>query len=124
MNELKPCPFCGSANVAISPYNGAKTAMCMDCLCMTAAYRGEGAKAKVTAAWNRRAAPENKALTLPDVSEQDRQSMRDFLHDCFAEWIDDPAVELHGMDEGEAELANAIMDALAARKPEQENGHA
>ena len=61
---------------------------------------------------NRRAAPENKPLTLPSVSDRDRQSMYDFLHDCFAEWINDPQVGLIGMNEGESTLANAIMDAL------------
>ena len=118
MEELKPCPFCGSTNVAISPYDGAKTVVCMDCLCMSAAYRGENAEANAIAAWNRRAAPENKALTLPSVSDRDRQSMYDFLHDCFAEWVNDPAAGLYGMNEGEAALANAIMDALDTRKPE------
>lgn len=61
---------------------------------------------------NRRAAPKNKALTLPSVADRDRQSMYDFLHDCFAEWINDPQVGLIGMNEGESALANAIMDAL------------
>lgn len=59
-----------------------------------------------------RAAPENIPISLPDVSKQDRHNMHDFLHDCFAEWVDDPSVGLHGMDEGEAALATAIMDSL------------
>lgn len=68
---------------------------------------------------NRRAEPENKLLTLPSVSDRDRQSMYDFLHDCFAEWVNDPSVGLIGMNQGEATLANAIKDALAACKPEE-----
>lgn len=71
MEELKACPFCGSTNVAISPYDGAKTIVCINCLCQTASYRGEDAEANATAAWNRRAAPENKPLTLKQLRGMD-----------------------------------------------------
>lgn len=62
MEELKPCPFCGGENVAISPYDGAKAIICMDCLCQSASYREDNALENAVSAWNRRAAPENKAL--------------------------------------------------------------
>ena len=61
--ELKACPFCGSANVEISPYGGAKAVACMDCFCRSEIFEGENAKEKAIAAWNRRAKPENKVLT-------------------------------------------------------------
>lgn len=71
MEELKACPHCGSTNVGISPYDGAKTVVCMNCLCMSAAYRGENAEANAAAAWNRRAALENKVLTLEQLRKMD-----------------------------------------------------
>ena len=71
MEELKPCPFCGSTNVGISPYDGAKTVVCMDCLCMSAGYRGEKAATNAIAAWNLRAALENKPLTLEQLRQMD-----------------------------------------------------
>ena len=71
MEELKACPHCGSTNVGISPYDGAKTVVCMNCLCMSAAYRGENAEANAAAAWNRRAALENKVLTLEQLRQMD-----------------------------------------------------
>lgn len=65
-----------------------------------------------------KARDEGQVMEMPDVSERDRQSMADFLHDCFAEWIDDPSVGLYGMTEGEAALANAIMAALTRTEAE------
>ena len=63
MEKLKACPFCGSTNVEISPYGGAKAVACMDCFCRSEIFEGENAKEKAIAAWNRRAAPESKPLT-------------------------------------------------------------
>lgn len=71
MEELKACPFCGNANVQISPYDGGKTAICMDCLCRTPTYSGDDALEKSITAWNRRSAPENKPLTLEELREMD-----------------------------------------------------
>ena len=71
MEELKACPFCGSTNVEISPYGGAKAVACMDCFCRSEIFEGENAKEKAIAAWNRRAAPENKALTLEELRKMD-----------------------------------------------------
>lgn len=79
MEKLKACPFCGSTNVAISPYDGAKTIVCINCLCQTASYRGEDAEANATAAWNRRAEPENKALTLFDKITESPEKLAKFL---------------------------------------------
>lgn len=59
-----------------------------------------------------KAQEEGRVVMLPEVSEQDRHGMSDFLHDCFAEWIDDPSVGLYGMTEGEAALADVIMSML------------
>ena len=58
MIELKPCPFCGSADIEISfryPLLGKKElrmlVVCNCCGCMTAQYRNED---KAVEAWNRR----------------------------------------------------------------------
>lgn len=115
MDELKPCPFCGGKMKVVNfmPHrpDGYWQGLCSKC----------GIKTKyiqtipdATTAINRRPAPENKPMLLPDVSERDRQSVYDFLHDCFAEWISDPTAGLHGMNAGEAILANSIMSALAS----------
>ena len=55
---------------------------------------------------------DGRCVVLPQVSEQDRRGMADFLHDCFAEWTHDPSVGLYGMTDGEAALASAFMAAL------------
>ena len=53
MSELKPCPFCGSSNVAINaPFGVACYVICRDCGAMTA--WGESDE-EVNKAWNRRA---------------------------------------------------------------------
>lgn len=59
-----------------------------------------------------RADRDGRCVVLPQVSEQDRRGMADFLHDCFAEWTHDPSVGLYGMTDGEAALASAFMAAL------------
>ena len=64
-----------------------------------------------------KAGDEGRAI-LPRVSERDKKGMADFLHDCFADWTHDPSVGLYGMTEGEAILANAIMDALTRAEAE------
>jgi len=71
MEKLRECPHCGSTNIGISPYDGAKSVVCMGCLCMTAAYRGDNARENAIAAWNRRAEPENEALTLDQLRQMD-----------------------------------------------------
>ncbi len=45
---------------------------------------------------------------LPDMG----LCMVDFLHGCFVDWIHDPSVGFYGVTDGEAALANAIMNAL------------
>lgn len=67
MEKLKPCPFCGSTNVEISPYGGAKAVACMDCFCRSEIFEGENTKEKAIAAWNRRAAPQSKVLTVDEL---------------------------------------------------------
>ena len=69
MEKLKACPFCGSTNVEISPYGGAKAVACMDCFCRSEIFEGENAKEKAIVAWNRRATSENKVLTLEQLRQ-------------------------------------------------------
>ena len=140
MSELKSCPFCGGEARLIESKVGGSAGVwavyikCPNCRAemngATGLYTDENFTEKMLSKWNRRAAPEseagvadtnvgNKPLTLPGVPERDRQSMYDFLHDCFAEWVHDPAVGLYGMNDGEAALANAIMDALKPERSEE-----
>lgn len=79
------------------------------------AYRALGTVEELTALV--KAQDEGRAI-LPRVSERDKKGMADFLHDCFADWTHDPSVGLYGMTEGEAILANAIMDALTRAEAE------
>lgn len=65
---------------------------------------------------------DGRCVVLPQVSEQDRRGMADFLHDCFAEWTHDPSVGLYGMTDGEAALASAFMAALGGTHCEAERG--
>ena len=44
--------------------------------------------------------------------------MVDFLHGCFVDWIHDPSVGFYGVTDGEAALANAIMNALTSAEVE------
>lgn len=80
MEKLKACPFCGSTNVEISPYGGAKAVACMDCFCRSEIFEGENAKEKAIAAWNRRAKPENKPQQLCAEDENFVQTKYGF---CF-----------------------------------------
>lgn len=93
---------------SLCPYCDGRDNNCTDCELQ--AYRALGPVEELSALVKAR--DEGRVVVLPEVSERDRQSMADFLHDCFAEWIDDPSVGLYGMTEGEAALANAIMAAL------------
>lgn len=54
MNELKPCPFCGSENVGISLWLGHCCITCRDCL-GGIAPAPDLTKEDAVAAWNRRA---------------------------------------------------------------------
>lgn len=49
--ELKPCPFCGSVNVEISPYDGKNVVICMNCFCKNS---GNVDLKKSKETWNRR----------------------------------------------------------------------
>lgn len=62
---------------------------------------------------------DGRLAVFPEVPEADRQAFVDGLSDYFQEAaVHDPSVGIFGMRDGEAELANALMDAL--RKGESE----
>ena len=64
MEELEPCPYCGCETAAM--HGGADNSTMMYWVsCLSCGARGGRAFSKDDAAkkWNRRAAPENKALT-------------------------------------------------------------
>lgn len=70
MNELKPCPFCGGKATISKTIDGMNwQIVCRgECRC-TSAYFAQ--KENTVAAWNRRAAPENKPLTLEQLRQMD-----------------------------------------------------
>ena len=121
MDELMPCKVCrGTPNVHESTQHGVTTyGIYHACASGDSVHiRSRLTRDEAIDAWNRFATPEDRPLLLPAVSERDRQSIYDFLHDCFAEWINDPSVGLRGMNAAEAVLANSIMSALASGSEE------
>lgn len=68
MDELKPCPFCGG-EAKISHYDNRSAVICMSCLNQTGAY-DDCNDAKAIIAWNRRAVPGNKPLTLEEFERE------------------------------------------------------
>ena len=82
MGELKPCPFCGKSMLTIefndrSPnlFPFSAHVLCLNCLASVGSHGFEQtqheAELKARAAWNRRAAPENKARreSAPEPAE-------------------------------------------------------
>lgn len=73
--DLRPCPFCGSEGLRytildISKEKVMAAVRCMQCLTCGPGECGkdrEEADAKAAKAWNRRAEPENRVLTLEEV---------------------------------------------------------
>lgn len=56
MEELKPCPFCGSENISNNDYiRDGRQVSCRSCFASTIAFN-PNAQEKACAAWNRRAA--------------------------------------------------------------------
>ena len=64
--ELKPCPFCGGDEIYVFPVAArrGRAAMCQKCLAEGPYDRTNG---KAAEAWNRRAEPGNRVLTLEEV---------------------------------------------------------
>ncbi|MCI1956137.1 MAG: Lar family restriction alleviation protein [Oscillospiraceae bacterium] len=75
MEELKACPFCGSKNVNFTPDDEQQCEdtttgfiWCRDCDFSSDSFYSQKIAAEK---WNRRAAPENKALTLEQLRQMD-----------------------------------------------------
>lgn len=64
MAELKPCPFCGGEEVSIDGYRDVFFVQCDDC---GATFPMFDTLEEAASAWNRRAQPENKPLTLDEL---------------------------------------------------------
>ena len=71
-DKLLPCPFCGGNDIQIdemeSFWDKNETSwrvLCIDCIAETAG----DTKEQAIAAWNRRAEPENKPLTLNELKQ-------------------------------------------------------
>ena len=64
--DLRPCPFCGGDEIYVVPVAASRgrAAMCQKCL---AEGPYERTKEKAGEAWNRRAEPENRVLTLEEA---------------------------------------------------------
>jgi hypothetical protein len=105
MSELKPCPFCGSENIAVGSDKGTvyrhntafgdltrsvptvRWAYCVDCGCVAPAEKvnnfdgfykpdeQEDALNRAISAWNRRAQPANEPLTLEELREMAQDLM-------------------------------------------------
>lgn len=67
MEELKPCPFCGGEAKI-----GAASVYCDNCPAIIWAQPYDNIDFAIEA-WNRRAAPENKPLTLEQLRQMDGQ---------------------------------------------------
>lgn len=70
-HDLRPCPFCGGEAV-LKTYRDnlrgdAFAAMCQKTDCPGRTYRKRATSKAAAEAWNRRAAPENRVLTLEEV---------------------------------------------------------
>ena len=87
MDNLLPCPFCGGeATISDGGYSGEKfLARCRELSCPAASGFIRKTHDEAIAAWNRRAQPENKPLTLDELKQMDGEPI----------WV----VTLEGTDE-------------------------
>ena len=71
MDKLLPCPFCGGeATISDGGYSGEKfLARCRELSCPAASGFIRKTHDEAIAAWNRRAQPENKPLTLDELGQ-------------------------------------------------------
>lgn len=70
MEKLKACPFCGS-KAKITDHGGFFTVGCQNIDCAATIDLLEPNEENATYDWNRRAAPENKPLTLDELRQMD-----------------------------------------------------
>lgn len=77
MEELKPCPFCGgeakTSDTATNKENKFEFGWigCQECRVFINYINNQRGKSEAIAAWNRRAQPENKPLTLDELRQMD-----------------------------------------------------
>ena len=75
--DLRPCPFCGNRELRYMMLNvskikvmvGVKCQKCLTCGPGECGKNREEAEEKAAEAWNRRAEPENRVLTLEEAAE-------------------------------------------------------
>ena len=85
MEKLKPCPFCGSEADYYVGY-----IQCVHCLANIPYRYGlsyADGKAEAIEAWNRRAAPENKPLTLEELRKMDGLVMAGTIKDDSQRYV-------------------------------------
>ena len=61
---------------------------------------------------------EERMVVLPEVSQQDRQSMAAFLRECLEEWAHDPYLSLYDMTDGMLALFDAIITVITSAEAE------
>ena len=78
MAELKPCPFCGETPALELFGDGFYDYARIRCCRVIFDWRGDKTGEQAIAAWNRRAQPENKPLTLDELIDALTRLQRDF----------------------------------------------
>lgn len=110
-DELKPCPFCGSA---VGPLDGMRCVLCIEC----GAESGWQIDAQsAIAAWNRRATPEAlaaspevQALIAAAETRGWNAAIEAAIEACVTEYLEDP----NPGSEGDVAYQHAVADCFTA----------